>query len=194
MNIQHTIGRSITKNTWLVLSAAGILLIVMGVLAMLHPVYTYLRLIQYIGPGLIANSFILLFVAFQFPKQSSERGWMLLKSAIDLVFALILAFNPLLTFIAFPVLAGPLIICSGVVKMIGGAAIRKNRKISRITFSTGVVFVLFGIVLLRSSFGPAMNRSSILGLFAISLGIVYLFHSLWMLLAGTPLRRMDARE
>lgn len=158
--------------------AAGISLIIAGTLAMLYPFHTYIRLVKYLGPALIINSALTLILALRFPRGSGGRSWTLLKAALDLGFALVLSFNPFFTFIAFPLLSGPLMFCSGLVKIIGGVMIRKEQNTWPVSLSAGIVFALFGILLTRASYGPATNVSSITGLFAIMLGILYLSDSL----------------
>lgn len=158
--------------------AAGVLLITAGILTMIYPFNTYVRLVKYLGPALILNSGILLALSYQFPKGSASKSWMLLKSVLDFAFALVLSFNPFLTFIAFPVLSGPLMVCSGLIKIIGGAVIKGAGRVWPVTLSAGILFLVFGVLLTRSSYGSAANVSDLAGLFSISLGILYLIDAL----------------
>jgi|GEM_PF-5013098 len=177
MNTQTIPGQAKRKGRVAVL-IAGVSLILAGMLAMLYPFHTYIRLVKYLGPALFINGCITLILAYRFPKGSDSRNWMLLKSALDLGFALVLSFNPFLTFIAFPLLSGPLIFCSGLAKIIGGMMIRKEQNAWPVSLSAGMLFVVFGLLLTRASYGPAANVSSLTGLFAIILGILYLSDSL----------------
>ncbi|PZR25518.1 MAG: hypothetical protein DI535_17680 [Citrobacter freundii] len=162
----------------IVVLVTGIILLVAGMAALLYPFRSSIQLIKYLGPALFLNSLVIFLFALRFPKNSNSRNWTLLKSGLDLSFALVLSFNPFLTFIAFPLLAGPLMVCSGLMKIMGGLVIKQEQKSWPVTLSAGILFALFGILLTGASYGPVTNISNLTGLFAIGLGVIYLMDSL----------------
>jgi len=109
----------------------------------------------------------------------AEKRWMIVKSLLDFLFALILCYNPLLTFIAFPLLAGFLIVCSGLLKT-AAALLIISRNVRPVSLLTGLLFIVSGVLLMRATFRSDIGINVILGLTGAGLGSLYLVYALRM--------------
>ncbi|MCG2616282.1 DUF308 domain-containing protein [Terrimonas sp. NA20] len=163
---------------WLFLSLGGIILLATGIACFVNPFTTYVNLVKYTGLGLILNSILLLVAAFLHGQSKAERNWFIAKSALDLSFALILCFNPFLTFIAFPLFLGLIILCLGMFKTAAFLLLKVRTEVRHAPLVTGVLFITFGILLMRTPSRPLMDVNIILGLFGSSLGLLYLYDSI----------------
>jgi uncharacterized membrane protein HdeD (DUF308 family) len=164
---------------WLLISCGGIVLVIAGIACFVNPLTSYLRLVRYAGLGMLVNSVMLMTLSLLLHLGKAEKRWMIAKSLLDLFFALILCYNPLLTFIAFPLLAGFLILCSGLLKT-AAALLITSRNVRPVSMITGLLFLVFGILLMRATFRSDIDINIILGLFGSALGSLYLFYSLSM--------------
>jgi len=162
---------------WLLISGGGILLVIAGIVCFANPLASYLRLVRYAGLGMLANSIMLMILSLLLHLSKLEKRWMIAKSLLDFLFALILCYNPLLTFIAFPLLAGFLILCSGLLKT-AAALLITSRPVRPVSLLTGLLFIVFGLLLMRATFRSDIDINIILGLFGAGLGSLYLFYSL----------------
>jgi uncharacterized membrane protein HdeD (DUF308 family) len=164
------------KGAWL-LAAGGVILILVGLSALAYPLMTYLRLVRYSGFALIINS-VLLIIFSVTPAAATESMWLKVESALDLLFALILLFNPFMTFITYPILIGLWIFALGILKFLAGLFFRKKIKGWSAISLAGFLFISFGIVLIRGPYGSAVNTTVIIGLFGLIMGSLYLLDAI----------------
>lgn len=178
---------NIKKNIWWMVAAGGIGLISMGILTFLFPLQSYFKYIKYCGTILLINSILLFIFSLILSRQSTETKWLLAECGLDFIFAIILMFNPLLTFFTFPVLFGLWLTCFGIFKILAGLLLKDSLQKSYPVLFAGILFCIFGILLFRGQYGSVSNVNTIFGLFGVILGAVYLIDSIRYRTAGNTL-------
>jgi uncharacterized membrane protein HdeD (DUF308 family) len=165
------------KNWWL-LMIAGALLAVLGVFALISPWRAYIKLVHYAGFVLLLNGILLIAVASTCHSSLREKKWMLVESVMDIVFGVLLLFNPLLSFVAFPFFIGSWMIGKGILKTI--ASMRLSAMIAGWIFAcmAGILSIAFGVLVIYNPFDRSDGITIFVGAFALIMGTLYIFDSL----------------
>jgi len=157
---------------------AGLLLLALGVFALASPWRAYVKMVHYAGAVLLLNGTLLIAVSYTSHSSLRERHWILVESLMDLFFGVILLFNPLLSFIAFPIFIGYWMIGKGMLKTI--AAIRLARFIRgwALACLAGILSVAFGVLVIYNPLERSDAITLFVGAFALVMGGLYIFDSL----------------
>jgi uncharacterized membrane protein HdeD (DUF308 family) len=160
--------------TWGFLFIAGVIFFSVGILAFINPMSSYVKLTKFAGVGLLLNGGLLLAMIIIRPMQPRERNWLQAESILHLFFGILFLLNPLLAFIALPYFIGSWLFLVGLLKML--AALFLRHKLGRWGFIAlvGLVFFVFGTLLLFSPFARATSITLIIGCFGIIMGILYM--------------------
>ena len=150
------------------------LLIALGVYALLTPFSTFINLVTYSGIVLFINGFLLVIVASNTPCVR-EKNWLITESIIDFVFGITLLFNPLFTFIVFPLLIGPWMFCKGVVKIIASVVLRKIINGWIFIFLAGTLSVCFGLLVVYNPIARANGITIVIAAFGLVMGAFNIF-------------------
>lgn len=157
----------------------GIVFLIIGVLAFTRPLSSYVKLAKYTGAGLLLNGILLQAVIVVNKKYPRESRWMLAESVLDFLFALLLLFNPLLSFILLPYLIGIWILLVGVLKILAALYLRQVVKGWRFILLVGLLSAAFGLGLLSSSFARAEGITILIGAFATIMGVLYILDAFY---------------
>lgn len=163
--------------TWWLLLAVGIVLIGTGIFSLLNPLQAFLNAVGYSGCALLANAVLLLLLA-NINVYKRERLWLIIESAVDMLFATVLLFNPLLTFIILPLVIGNWMFVTGIVKILAAYNLRKRIKGWIFILITGIVVLTSGILISYNPIGKASGSITFLGLFCLLLGLLNVFDAL----------------
>lgn len=164
-------------NLWWLLTAAGSILFLLGIFCLTSPLNAYIFLIHYSGLTLACNGILLMIVFCTSASSLPEREWLLAEAVLDILFAFCLLFNPFMTFIAFPFIIGPWIIAKGILKILAVLRLRNIRGGMFILLS-GLLSVLFGILIIYSPLERADGITILTGSFALIIGSLYIFDSI----------------
>lgn len=159
--------------TWGLLFIAGIIFFSVGVLAFINPMSSYVKLTKFAGIGLLLNGGLLLAMIIVRPMRPRERNWLQTESILHLFFGILFLLNPLLAFIALPYFIGSWLSLVGLLKILAAFSLR--HRLGRWTFIVlvGLIFVLFGALLLFSPFARATSITIIIGSFGVIMGGLY---------------------
>jgi len=164
--------------TWWLLIMAGIFLVAVGIYALVAPLHAYMKLVKFSGIGLLLNGVFLVAVSITNKSCSiKEDKWILAESILDFCFGIILIFNPLLSFIVFPFLLGPWILCIGILKMAAAISLRKVVRSWVIILVVGLLFSIFGLLIINNPFTTANGITIVIGTFGILLGVLNILDS-----------------
>jgi uncharacterized membrane protein HdeD (DUF308 family) len=164
--------------TWWLLILAGIILVAVGIYAFVAPLHAYMKLVKFSGIGLLSNGIFLVVVSITNKSCSlKEDKWILAESVLDFCFGIILIFNPLLSFIAFPFLIGPWILCIGILKMTAAISLRRVVSSWVIILAVGFLSSLFGLLIINNPFASSNGITIVLGTFGILLGVLNILDS-----------------
>jgi len=164
---------------WILLMAIGVVFLVIGVLAFTRPLSSYVKLAKYTGAGLLLNGILLQSVIVVNRKYPRENGWMQAESVLDFLFALLLLFNPLLSFILLPYLIGIWILLVGSLKILAALYLRRVLRGWKFILLVGILSVVFGMGLLSSSFARAEGITILIGAFASIMGLLYILDAFY---------------
>jgi uncharacterized membrane protein HdeD (DUF308 family) len=166
------------KNWWLVL-IKGILMVLLSFFIFANPVGTLLGLALYIGIVLVVNGILLIVLSISTRTADDQWGWKLAEGILDIIFAIILLSNPVVTAAVFPFALGFWMIFGGILLFAGSFGSKKEGNKNwwvnllggiltalagyiimsdiltgaiAITFWIGAGFLIFGIVNIAASF------------------------------------------
>lgn len=159
---------------WWLLMAAGLIFISISIFAFVRPLSGYLKLVKYTGISLFGGGLVMQAVAVYNKKYTQEKNWMQAESVLHFLFALILTFNPLLSFIALPYFIGSWILLGGVLKATAALYLCKTYRGWQIVLAAGILSIIFGGILLFSSLVRVGDISIVIGSFGLVMGAAYI--------------------
>ncbi|GGA85423.1 HdeD family acid-resistance protein [Puia dinghuensis] len=160
--------------TWGLLFIAGVIFFSVGVLAFINPMSSYVKLTKFAGIGLLLNGGLLLAMIIIRPMRPRERNWLQAESILHLFFGILFLLNPLLAFIALPYFIGSWLFLVGLLKMLAALALRHRLGRWGFIVFVGLIFFVFGSLLLFSPFARATSITLIIGCFGIIMGAFYM--------------------
>ncbi|HVV06866.1 MAG TPA: DUF308 domain-containing protein [Puia sp.] len=167
------------SSIWILLMAVGVVFLVIGVMAFLHPLSSYVKLAKYAGAGLLINGILLQAVIVVNKRYPQESLWMQIESILDFLFALLLLINPLLSFILLDYLIGIWILLVGILKILAAFSLRRVVRGWRFILLVGMLSVIFGGTLLYSPFVRAEGITWLIGAFGTIMGFLYILDSFY---------------
>ncbi len=159
--------------TWWLLIAVGVIFIGIGAFAFIDPFSSYVKMVKYTGMALLANGIILLTVAVLNKNNGPEGKWMQAESILHFFFAILLMFNPLLSFIALPYFIGAWIFLVGALKVLAALSLRKIIRGWGYILAIGILSVVFGALLIAGPLARANSITILIGTFGIIMGALY---------------------
>jgi uncharacterized membrane protein HdeD (DUF308 family) len=166
------------RSTWLTIE--GVLLIVLGIFALLTPLFAGLALALTIGILLTIAGVVGLISAIA-GRNHAHQGWSLLSAAIALVIGLIMIISPLAGAAGLTLILGIYLLLDGISLI--GLALDHRRRADRAwgwLLVAGIAdLLLAGIVILLSAAGSAVLIGFIVGLDLILAGVALLMLHRW---------------
>ncbi len=170
---------SSTKNfaTWGLLFIAGFIFFSVGILAFIDPLSSYVKLTKFAGIGLLVNGGLLLAMIIVRPMRPRERNWLQAESILHLFFGILFLLNPLLAFIALPYFIGSWLFLVGLLKIMAAISVRSTMRGWLYVVLIGLVFTVFGFLMLFSPFAHATGITLLIGGFGVLMGGLYMIDS-----------------
>jgi uncharacterized membrane protein HdeD (DUF308 family) len=177
-------------NWWLLL-LRGIAAIVFGVLAFLWPGLTLLTLVILYGAYALTDGVLAVVAAIMGPGGPAPRWWLAIVGALGIIAGLLTFLWPGITALVLLFFIAGWAIASGVFEIVGAIRLRKEIANEWLLILSGLLSVVFGIVLLVQPGAGALALIWIIGAYAILAGIVYI--ALAFRLRQHDTRRHDVR-
>ena len=130
-------------------------------------------LVRYAGVGLLINGIFRAVISFTNTRYSRENSWLRAESLVDFLFGIILLLNPLFSFIVFPLLIGPWILCEGILKIAASLTLKKTIRKWTFILTVGIISVVFGIVIIYDPFSRVDGIINLIGAFGVMMGTRY---------------------
>ncbi len=159
----------IQKKWWLVL-LRGILAIIFGLIALLSPGIVLVTLLFYFGFVALFSGLFLIIEGIAV--KSDDRGIRILEGIISLLFGLLFIFMPgfvftfVMYFIAFWAISG------GIFQIINAIRLRKEISNEWLAIFTGLITLIFGILVLFNILAGAQALVMVFGIYALISGIL----------------------
>ncbi len=163
--------------SWGLLFIAGLIFLSVGILAFVDPLSGYVKLTKFAGVGLLLDGGLLLAMIIIRPMRPRERNWLQAESILHFFFGILFLLNPLLAFIALPYFIGAWLLLVGLLKMMAALSLRMQMRGWAFVLLIGVVFLVFGALLLFSPFARASNITLLIGGFGIIMGTLNIVDS-----------------
>ena len=159
-------------HNWWALVLRGICSLIFGLLAFVWPGITLLSLVFIFGAYALADGIFAIIAGLRAPKEF-KRWWLLLIEGILSVIAGVMAFVwPGITALILLALIAGWAIGTGIVEIIAAIQMRKQITGEWLMILSGLISVLFGVLLLINPSGGALAVVFIIGAYAVVFGIL----------------------
>lgn len=157
---------------------AGAIWILLGTISWLSASFTYLRIVQYAGITLFANSLVLLTISYTCHSSVREKEWVMADACIDLLFAIILSMHAAFSLFFFPFLLCGWMALKGLLKMLESLSIAGTLRNLNGDFMAGFLLILFTALASHDPIGRPSGIAHLFAMAACTIGALYWYDSL----------------
>jgi uncharacterized membrane protein HdeD (DUF308 family) len=166
-------------NNWWLLTIKGVLLLILGLIALFMPEMTLLVLMTYFGAlVLLGGLFILAAVIFRRKNLGRGWGWVLFEALLDIAIGLLVLFNPAITVQVFVIILAAWLIFAGILQVVYALQIRQAQASWWMPLLNGAITAALGLFI---GFNPAEGSIAliyIVGIASVFFGLMLIFTSL----------------
>lgn len=159
-------------DTWWLMLLRGVVAIVLGVIAFTSPMVTILALVLVWGIYAFADGILSLAAAVTGRGSAAPRWWLALVGVLGLGAGIVAFMNPALVAQFFVLIIGFWAIMTGVLEIWGAIALRKEIDNEWMLVLSGVVAVLFGLIMLFSP-TAVLTLVWVIGFYALFAGVCF---------------------
>jgi len=175
---------NVYTHNWWALALRGLAAVIFGVLAFVMPIATWTALVLLFGVYALVNGIFAIIGGIRAPKDY-KRWWALLILGIFSVIAGVLAFiMPDVTSLALLVMIASWAMATGIFEVVAAIQMRKYITGEWLMALSGILSVVFGVLLLINPFAGMLAIVWIVGIYALMFGIL-------MLILGFKLRGLE---
>ena len=164
----------LSKNWWMFL-VRGILAIILGMIALLSPSGAFLSVVLIIGIYALVSGVVAIISALTSNARSENWWWLIFVGILGILFGAFTLIQPAAMSAIWLLLIAAWAILTGILEIITGIRLREFISGEFWLILGGAVSVLFGIFLLVKPASGAFAIGFIIGIFAILIGIMYVF-------------------
>ena len=161
---------ALAKNWWLIL-LRGIAALIFGVLTFVWPGVTLVTLVLLYGAFALADGILALIAAIM-GGQPAPRWWLAIVGVLGLAAGLITLVMPGITAIFLLYCIAFWAITMGVMQVVGAIRLRKEIDNEWMLIASGIVSVVFGLVMILSPGAGALGLLFVIGVYAVIHGIM----------------------
>ncbi|MBN2347761.1 MAG: DUF308 domain-containing protein [Bacteroidales bacterium] len=158
------------KNMWF-LSLKGSFAIIFGILVLLLPDLTLLKLVSYFGIVAIISGLFILYITVAHRKEIRKKNWWLMEGIFDVIIGLSVWLVPDISKHVFIIILSVWIIITGDIQIFNSFQIRLNFSSWWILLINGSASLFLGTALLLFSFKGPWAVIVMMGIFVFMLGI-----------------------
>lgn len=158
------------SRSWWVYLVRGICAILFGVLALIWPAITILALVVVFGAYAIVDGVFALFGGGR-GDGSGSRGWMIFYGVVSILFGVTVFIWPRITALVLLFFIAGWAVVTGVLEIVAGIRVRKTVANEWMFIVSGVLSVIFGILLFIWPGAGALAVIWLIGVMAILYGI-----------------------
>jgi uncharacterized membrane protein HdeD (DUF308 family) len=162
---------SLAKNWWLLL-LRGLLSIAFGVLAIAWPGITILTLVLLYGAYALVDGIFAIIAAIRGEGGPAPRWWLAVVGLLGIGAGAITFLSPGLTTVALLMLIAAWALVRGVFEIVGAIRLRKEIDNEWMLILSGLLSVLFGIIMLVNPGAGALGLIWVIAAWAIAIGIM----------------------
>jgi uncharacterized membrane protein HdeD (DUF308 family) len=159
---------------WWLLVLRGVCALLFGVLAFAWPGLTLVTLVIFFGAYALINGLFTLGVAFRAPKGSPGVGTLVILGLLGVAAGVLTFFYPGITALSLLVVIAWWAIFTGVMEIAVAIKLRKQLSNEWLLILSGVLSVVFGIVVIARPGAGALSIVWLIGAYALLLGVLLL--------------------
>jgi uncharacterized membrane protein HdeD (DUF308 family) len=164
---------ALAENWWLLL-LRGLAAIAFGVIAFFWPDITLVALTYLFGAYALVDGVIAIWAAFNAPGDAGPRWWLGLSGVVSILAGLAAFFYTGITTLVLLMFIAAWAIVIGVVQIWGAIELRKILDDEWLLGLTGVLSIVFGVILIAKPGAGALALVWVIGWFAIMFGCLYI--------------------
>jgi uncharacterized membrane protein HdeD (DUF308 family) len=163
----------LVSTSWWVLAVQGVAALVFGILALLWPGITLLVFVALFAAHALISGGMAMIGAV---RHRAEKGWwvILLLGAISVAAGLVAVFNPGLTLFVLVLLVAAQAVVIGIFDIVAAIRLRKEIEREWMLVLTGVVSIVFGLLVFLFPPAGAVAMAFMAGFYAIVIGALLL--------------------
>jgi uncharacterized membrane protein HdeD (DUF308 family) len=159
---------------WWMLILRGICAVLFGILAFIWPGITLVSLVLLFGAYALANGVLAIVMAVKAPKGSPGKGLTVVLGLVSIGAAVITIFFPGITALSLVFIIGAWAIVSGAFEVAAAVALRKLMSGTWVLVVSGVLSVIFGVLLFLMPAAGALSVVWLIGAYALVFGALLL--------------------
>ena len=163
---------ALAKNWWLLL-LRGIASIVFGVLAFAWPGLTLVTLVLFYGAFALVDGVIALVAAFSGGAKPLPTWWLVIVGLLGIAAGIVTFMMPGITALLLIIFIGAWALVHGIFEIIGAIQFRKEIDNEWMLILSGVVSVLFGLIVLIAPGAGALGLVWVIAAYSIVFGISF---------------------
>lgn len=159
---------------WWLLILRGICAVLFGILAFIWPGITLASLVLLFGAYALANGVLAIAMAFKAPKAGPGKGSTVILGLLSIGAAVITIFYPGITTLSLVFIIAAWAMVTGAFEVAAGIALRKLMSGSWVLVISGVLSVIFGVLLVAMPAAGALSLVWLIGAYALVFGVLLL--------------------
>ena len=163
---------ALAKNWWLLL-LRGIASIIFGVLAFAWPGLTLVTLVLFYGAFALVDGVIALVAAFSGGAKPLPTWWLVIVGLLGIAAGIVTFVMPGITALLLIIFIGAWALVHGIFEIIGAIQLRKEIDNEWMLILSGVVSVLFGLIVLIAPGAGALGLVWVIAAYSIVFGISF---------------------
>jgi uncharacterized membrane protein HdeD (DUF308 family) len=164
---------ALAKGWWLLL-LRGIASIIFGVLAFAWPGLTLVTLVLFYGAFVLIDGVIALIAAFSSGPKPVPTWWLVVVGLLSIAAGIVTFMMPGITAILLVLFMGAWALVHGIFEIIGAIQLRKEIDNEWMLILSGVVSVLFGLIVLIAPGAGALGLIWVIAAYSIVFGITFI--------------------
>jgi uncharacterized membrane protein HdeD (DUF308 family) len=160
---------------WWVLAVRGACAVLFGILAIFWPLITLLTLVILFGAFAIVNGALTLVGAFRGEHPRDSKIWMIFSGVLGIIAGIVAWLWPGITALALLMLIAAYAIVIGAIEIIAALRRRESVETGWWYLVSGVLAVIFGVLLFAWPASGALALTWLIGAFAIVYGVSLLY-------------------
>jgi uncharacterized membrane protein HdeD (DUF308 family) len=170
------------KNNWWIFVVYGVIAILFGIFAFVHPLGSAVALAWAFGVMALADGFTTLAALFD-KRVRMSKAWLVLYALASIVFGLLAVINPLSVAGALLLLLGIWLIVAGVFRIVFAIHVRKQIDNEWMIGLSGALAIVLGILFIAN---PVASLVTLM----LWIGAAVMIYGVFQIMAGLRLRKL----
>jgi len=159
------------KSSWWLIILRGVCAVLFGVLAFVWPGVTLVALVALFGGFALANGIFAVIHSIQLPSGTNGRGALAFQGVLSIAAGVVTFFYPNVTAVSLLYVIAAWAIITGIAEVVFAIKLRQVLPNEWLLILSGLLSVVFGILVIAQPSAGALSIIWIIGAYAISYGV-----------------------